>query len=34
MKFTCSITVNKPREDVVEYFSNPKYLKEYHYEIL
>ena len=29
MKFTCSISVNKPREQVVEYFSNPKYLKEY-----
>ncbi|WP_347925379.1 SRPBCC family protein [Pontimicrobium sp. SW4] len=29
MKFTCSIAVNKPRDLVVEYFSNPKYLKEY-----
>lgn len=29
MKFTCSITVHKPREEVVAYFSNPMYLKEY-----
>ena len=29
MKFTCSVTVNKPREQVVELFSNPNYLKEY-----
>jgi ligand-binding SRPBCC domain-containing protein len=28
MKFTCSITINKPRETVVEYFINPDYLKE------
>ncbi len=29
MKFTCSVTVNKPRAQVAEFFSNPKYLKEY-----
>lgn len=29
MKFTCSVTINKTREDVVVFFSNPKYLKEY-----
>lgn len=29
MKFTCTVTVKKPREEVVELFSNPKYLKEY-----
>ena len=29
MKFTCSVTINKPRDKVVEYFINPKYLEEY-----
>ena len=29
MKFTCSVTINKSREQVVEFFSNPDYLGEY-----
>jgi len=29
MKFTCSVTVQKPRQEVVSYFSDPKYIKEY-----
>ena len=29
MKFTCSIEIDKPREEVVKYFENPKYLGEY-----
>jgi len=29
MKFTCSVFINKSRAQVVEYFSNPKYLNEY-----
>jgi len=29
MKFTCSVTINAPREKVVTYFANPEYLKEY-----
>lgn len=34
MKFTCSITINMPRGKVVEYFINPKYLKEYQKEFI
>ena len=29
MKFICSVTINKPRKNIVAFFSNPKYLKEY-----
>jgi uncharacterized membrane protein len=29
MKFSCSITINQPRENVVAYFINPEYLGEY-----
>jgi len=29
MKFTCSVSINAPRQKVVEYFSNPEYLKEW-----
>jgi hypothetical protein len=29
MKFTCSIDINKPKNEVVKFFENPKYLKEY-----
>ena len=28
MKFSCSVTINQPRSNVVEYFVNPEYLKE------
>ncbi len=29
MKFTCSVIVEKPLQEVADYFANPKYLKEY-----
>lgn len=29
MKFTCSVTINKPRETVVAFFENPDFLVEY-----
>ncbi|NND64021.1 MAG: SRPBCC family protein [Flavobacteriaceae bacterium] len=29
MKFECSIIVEKPRQEVANYFADPKYLKEY-----
>ena len=29
MKFTCTVNINQPRDKVVEYFINPKYLKEF-----
>lgn len=29
MKFTCSVTINKPKAQVVEFFSNPKFIKDY-----
>ena len=29
MKFTCSVTVNKPKGQVAAFFSNPEYLKDY-----
>lgn len=29
MKFTCTITINKPKEQVAALFANPDYLKEY-----
>ncbi len=29
MQFTCSVTINAPKEKVAAYFSNPEYLKEY-----
>jgi len=29
MKFTCSVTINAPKEKVASYFVNPEYLKEY-----
>lgn len=29
MKFTCLVTINKPKDEVVHYFSDPLYLKKY-----
>ena len=29
MKFTCTVTINKPIKQVAEYFADPQYLKEY-----
>ena len=29
MKFTCTVTINQPRDKVVNYFINPEYLGEY-----
>lgn len=29
MQFTCSVTINAPKEKVAAYFINPAYLKEY-----
>ena len=29
MKFSCSVTINKPKEHVIKYFMNTEYLKEY-----
>ena len=29
MKFTCTIEINKPKEFVIELFSNPEYLRHY-----
>lgn len=29
MKFICSVTINKPKEMVAEFFANPDYLAEY-----
>lgn len=34
MKFTCSVTINQPRSNVVEYFINPEYLKEFQKEFI
>ena len=34
MTFTCTVTINQPRDKVVEYFINPEYLKECQKEFL
>ena len=29
MKFTCTVTINKPQQIVADFFADPKHLKEY-----